>query len=60
MERDFLVSFLHPKGRNIVWTYVKDNTIEEKDQCEYIGLRGFDYNLFEEEKEASNVKNRRH
>ena len=43
------MSFLHPKGGNIVWTCVRDHIMEEKDNCEAIGLRGFDYKLFEEE-----------
>ena len=42
------MSVPHPKGRNIVWTYVKDNIIEEKEDYKSIGIRGFDYNLFEE------------
>ena len=44
-----MVSGPNPKGGNLVWTCVKDNIIEEKDQYEAIGLRGFDYKLFEEE-----------
>ena len=43
------MSVLHPKGGNIVWTFVKDRTIEEKYQYKDIGLHGFDYKLFEEE-----------
>ena len=42
------MSVPHPKGGNIVWTSVKDNITEEKEQCEAIGLSGFDYKLFEE------------
>ena len=32
---------------NIVWTYVKDNIMKEKNQCEAIGLYGFGYKIFE-------------
>ena len=48
-SREFLVSVTHPKGGNIVWNYVKDNNRLEKDKHEAIGLRWFDYKLFEEE-----------
>ena len=43
------MSVLHPKRGDIVWTCVKDNTIEDKDKYEAIGIRGFGYKLFEEE-----------
>ena len=45
----FLVAILHPKGGSIVWNCVKDNIIKEKEGYKDIGLRGFDYKLFEEE-----------
>ena len=31
----------HPKGGNIVWTYVEDNVIQEKKEYKAMGLRGF-------------------
>ena len=31
IKREFLVLVLHPKGGNIVWTCVKDNTTEEEE-----------------------------
>ena len=34
---------------NIVWIFVKDNIIKEKEQCRVIGLLEFEYKLFEEE-----------
>ena len=40
----------HPKGGKIVWTCAKDHVIEEKEYYKEIGLRGFDYSLFEENK----------
>ena len=43
INREFLVSVTHPKGGEIVWTCVKDDIIEEKEDYEYIGLRGFGY-----------------
>ena len=38
----------HPKGGKIAWTCVKDHVIEKKEDYKDIGLRGFDYSLFEE------------
>ena len=49
IKREFLVSFPYPKGGNIVWNCAKNNIIDEEEQYESIGLRGFDYKLFEEE-----------
>ena len=43
------MSVPHPKGGAIVWTCVKDHIIDEKEDYKDIGLRGFDYKLFEEE-----------
>ena len=40
------MSVPHTKGGNIFWTCVKDHAIDEKDQYEAIGIRGFDYKLF--------------
>ena len=49
MKRNVSVSVPHPKGGGIVWTYVKDHIIDEKEDYKDIGLRGFYYKLFEEE-----------
>ena len=43
-----MVSVPNPKGGTIVWTCVKDHVIDEKEDYKEIGLRGFDYSLFEE------------
>ena len=43
------MSVTNPKGGNIVWDCVKDHIIGEKEQREDIGIRGFDYKLFEED-----------
>ena len=48
IKREFLVSVPHPKGGSIVWTCVKYNTIDDKEQYEAIGPREFGYKLFEE------------
>ena len=39
----------HPKGRSIIWTCGKENIIREKKECKDIILKGFDYNIFEED-----------
>ena len=43
------MSFPHPKGGAIFGTCVKDHIIDENEEYKDIGLRGFDYKLFEEE-----------
>ena len=43
------MSIPYPKGGGGVLTCVKDHIIDEKRDYKYIGLRGFDYKLFEEE-----------
>ena len=43
------MSVPRPKGGLIVWTCVKYHIIDEKGYYKDIGLRGFDYKLFEEE-----------
>ena len=37
------------RGGGVVLTCVKDNSTDKKEQYKDIGLRGFDYKLFEEE-----------
>ena len=49
IKKEFLVSVPHPTGGGIVWTCVKDNIIQEKDQYKAIGIRGFVYKLCKEE-----------
>ena len=43
------MSVPHPKGGDIVWTFLNNHIIDEKEKYKDIGLRGFDYKLFEEE-----------
>ena len=43
------MSIPQKKGGRIIFTCVKDNIIEEKNQYKAIGLCGFGYKLFEEE-----------
>ena len=46
-NRDLSVEVTHPKGGNTIWTCVEDTVIEEMEDHKEIGLRGFDFNLFE-------------
>ena len=50
------MSVPHTKGGAIVWTCVKYHIIDEKEDCKYIGLHGFDYKSFEEEEGRGNRK----
>ena len=43
------MSVPHTKGGTIVWTGVKDHLIDENEDYKEIGLRRFNYSLFEEE-----------
>ena len=52
INREFSLSFPHPKGGEIVWTCVKDNIIDEKEEYKDNGIRGIDYKLFEEEEDG--------
>ena len=49
IKREFSLSVPHPKGGAIFGTCVKDHIIDENEYYKDIGLRGFDYKLFEEE-----------
>ena len=42
---------LHPKGGGdwVIFTCVKDDVFEVKEEYKSIGLQGFDYKLFDEE-----------
>ena len=40
------LSFPHPKGEDIVWTFLKVHIIDENDKYKAIGLSGFGYKLF--------------
>ena len=46
----------HLKGGDIVWTCGKDNIIEETYEYKAIGLRGSDYNCFEEDNVGNTTK----
>ena len=49
IKRDIFVSVPHPKGGAVVWNFVKDHMIDEKEDYKDIVLSGFDYKLIEEE-----------
>ena len=50
------MSVPYPKGGGIVWTCVKDHSIDENEQCGAIGLCRFDYKLFEEEEGGGTIE----
>ena len=50
------MSVPHPKREAIIWTCLKYHSIDEKEDYKYIGLRGFDYKLSEEEEGGGNRK----
>ena len=50
------MSIPHPKGVATFCTCVKDHIINEKDDYKDIGLRGFDYKLFDEEEVGVNIE----
>ena len=43
----FIHSFIECYFYTFIWTFVKDNIIEENDYYEAIGICVFDYKLFE-------------
>ena len=47
------------KGGGIVWTFVKHNIINEKEDYNAIGLHVFYYKLFEEEEVGGGVRGAR-
>ena len=49
IKRNFVVSLPNPKGGEGGWNCVKDHIINGKEDYKDIGIRGFDYKLFEEE-----------
>ena len=49
INREFLVAVTHTKGLGFVWTFVEDSVVGEKEEYREIGVRGFDYKLFQEE-----------
>ena len=59
ITRAFLVSVPHTKGGTIVWTCVKDHVIDEKEDYKEIGLRGFNYSLFEEKEGGGETRGTR-
>ena len=52
IKRELLVSVTHPKVGENIWTCVKYNIMDKKEDKEDIGLREFDYKLFEEYKDG--------
>ena len=49
IKRELSVSVTNPKGGENVWTCVSYPIINENEEYKTIGLRGFDYKLFDGE-----------
>ena len=48
----YLVEFYNKDRRKVIWEVVNDHVVEEGVENEKLGLRGFDFNLFDEEREV--------
>ena len=49
----YSVEFSEKDGKKVIWKVVDKNVVEEGVEHEELGLRGFDFNLFDEEMEGS-------
>ena len=47
-----MVEFYNKDRRKVIWEVVNDHVVEEGVENEKLGLRGFDFNLFDEEREV--------
>ena len=55
----YLVEFSDKDGRKLIWEVINEHMSEERFEHEELGLQGFDFNLFDEEREGcvgENVK----
>ena len=54
-----MVEFSDKDGRKLIWEVINEHMSEERFEHEELGLQGFDFNLFDEEREGcvgENVK----
>ena len=49
----YSVEFSEKDGKKVIWKVVDNHVVEEGVEHEELGLRGFDFNLFDEEMEGS-------
>ena len=48
----YLVGVFGHDGNKVIWEVIDDHVVEEPTDHEEIGLRGFDFNIFNEDKEG--------
>ena len=48
----YLVEVADKDGKKVIWEVVDDHVVEQGVEHEEIGLRGFDFNLFDEERQG--------
>ena len=53
----YLFEVAEKDGKKVIWEVVDDHTVEEGVEHEELGLRGFDFNLFNEDREGCVRKN---
>ena len=39
-------------GKKVIWEVIENHAVEEENDYDKIGLRGFDFNLFDEDEEG--------
>ena len=48
----YLVEFFGHEGKKVIWKVVDDHVVEEPTDHDEIGLRGFDFNLFDKDEKG--------
>ena len=48
----YLVEVYDKDGKKVIWDVVNNHVVEEGVEHEDLGLRGFDFNLFNEDREG--------
>ena len=57
MKGKYLVEVVRHDKKKVLWEVVGDHVVEEPSDHEDIGLRGFDFNIFDEDEEGVVRKN---
>ena len=52
MKGKYSVEVVGHDKKNVLWEVVDDNVVEEPSDHKDIGLRGFDFNIFDEDEEG--------
>ena len=59
VEGGYLIKVTDKDGKRLIWEVIDDHVVEEGVEHEELGLLGFDFNLFDEDREGcvgDNVK----